>query len=348
MPTAAARTLSVAMATTMLAAPVVQAAPAEDDEASVMGILPTSYDGELERHWRVKLEESLYAGLSRADHELLSSQAVEAADAGAASCASPSCFAGVAQATGADHLVASKVSIRDRDFDIRLQLIDGSSGEVVATADGVCEMCGVDEAATAISDQAAALSAKLDAMGAGGAQLLVQSTPSGAMVFLDGASIGQTPLERELEPGTHMLRLQTEGYEPREVEVESVAGVDEKLSFHLQPIPNKRRLHARAWGWTTFAVGLGLVAGGGTLLGIDERPYRAQCSGPNMDFTGKCRFRYDTLTAGAVLTAAGGAVLALSIWLLVESRDRKGKRRGKRKRNKNRAYLPRFRPAFTF
>jgi PEGA domain len=43
---------------------------------------------------------------------------------------------------------------------------------------------------------------------AGGASVLLSSTPSGAMVRIDGATRGKTPLELRLLPGQHLLSLQ--------------------------------------------------------------------------------------------------------------------------------------------
>jgi hypothetical protein len=48
----------------------------------------------------------------------------------------------------------------------------------------------------------------------------VRSEPSGAAVFLDGTRIGVTPLERRrTEPGSFRLRVEREGYLPRETQV---------------------------------------------------------------------------------------------------------------------------------
>jgi serine/threonine-protein kinase len=48
-------------------------------------------------------------------------------------------------------------------------------------------------------------------------RVLVRSSPSGAAVFLDGHDAGRTPVAvRDLEPGTHRLRVVRDGYEAQE------------------------------------------------------------------------------------------------------------------------------------
>lgn len=53
-------------------------------------------------------------------------------------------------------------------------------------------------------------------------QLIVESTPPGAFVELDGASVGRTPIRRLVTTGVHTLRLALEGYttETREITID--------------------------------------------------------------------------------------------------------------------------------
>lgn len=54
----------------------------------------------------------------------------------------------------------------------------------------------------------------------GSAALDVASTPGGASVFVDGASVGVTPIKIMLKPGAHRLRVALSGYLPTEQAVE--------------------------------------------------------------------------------------------------------------------------------
>jgi serine/threonine-protein kinase len=68
------------------------------------------------------------------------------------------------------------------------------------------------------------------------ARLRVLSSPGGATVRLGDAVVGTTPLEAQVPPGRHTVRVRLDGYEPAQDEVE-VAGPRETatLSFALTP-----------------------------------------------------------------------------------------------------------------
>ena len=64
--------------------------------------------------------------------------------------------------------------------------------------------------------------------------LSISSNPIGADVYIDGVPKGVTPLEIEVEPGRHILRLELEGYKPIEKEISISAGDSLELSFGLE------------------------------------------------------------------------------------------------------------------
>lgn len=63
--------------------------------------------------------------------------------------------------------------------------------------------------------------------------LRVTSTPSGANVYIDDANVGKTPVEIEVAPGTHRIRVTRENYIPQE-ETLSVTK-DTQIHFDLKP-----------------------------------------------------------------------------------------------------------------
>jgi serine/threonine protein kinase len=84
-----------------------------------------------------------------------------------------------------------------------------------------------DDRAAASTGSGRAAAPKADTAGPGPAaplekpanvgRLLVRSTPSGAAVFLNGRDVGRTPVAlRDLETGTHGLRVVRDGYAPDE------------------------------------------------------------------------------------------------------------------------------------
>lgn len=71
------------------------------------------------------------------------------------------------------------------------------------------------------------------------ATLILDSTPSGARVFLDGEDtpVGSTPLRYPLTPGSHTLRLELDAHEPLEFALDAKYGAEMTQAKILTPIP---------------------------------------------------------------------------------------------------------------
>jgi hypothetical protein len=69
----------------------------------------------------------------------------------------------------------------------------------------------------------------------GPAAMRVDSLPAGAQVFVDGRSVGYTPMVvGELTPGTHSIRMQLPGYRPFVTAVTLGPGARERLAASLE------------------------------------------------------------------------------------------------------------------
>lgn len=68
-------------------------------------------------------------------------------------------------------------------------------------------------------------------------RLAVASTPSGAQVRLDGDLVGRTPLDLEVPPGRHGVRIELDGHMAHEAEVDARAGSTSSLAIVLQAAP---------------------------------------------------------------------------------------------------------------
>jgi hypothetical protein len=152
-------------------------------------------------------------------------------------------------------------------------------------------------------------------------------------VVLDGEDVGMTPLEVPLRAGRHTTRARLPGYFQQELEVDAVQGMRQAVVFQLvaEPPPtsarDRQREKVRPWGFASLVVGVASLAGGGALLGLDERPYRRHCSGADVDAQGDCRLRYDTLAGGIAATVTGAALTITGAALLgFAYRKRKGRR----------------------
>ena len=67
--------------------------------------------------------------------------------------------------------------------------------------------------------------------------LTVESTPAGALVFVDGQDTGKlTPADLELPAGDHMVAVQIEGFQRAEQAVNVIIGSQERVTFALPEV----------------------------------------------------------------------------------------------------------------
>lgn len=103
------------------------------------------------------------------------------------------------------------------------------------------------------------------------AVLTVKANVPGAQVFVDEDLRGETPLELELRPGPHVIRVRRIGYFEQTWSVATVAGeqYDRDLILEQQPdqkrteeavYKTEKRWYSRWWVWTLAAVGASGVA----------------------------------------------------------------------------------------
>lgn len=293
-----------------------------------VAVLPTSVSGELEEHWRVKLADRLLAGLVRGDFEVASVDTPEAA-----TCADVDCRRELARTHRAEYLVTSGIVAGERHYRVAVELVDGTTGSVLAVAARECDVCTVEEVGELLAEATTELRTKLDALVVGPPIVAIDSRPRGAKVELDGADVGVTPAETVVAPGPHEATITKEGYVVQRVTLRAVPGLREVLSVDLQALPRapapkpKPPRDLRPWGWSAVAVGVLALAAGATLLAFDGRPDERHCGGSDVDADGDCRYRYDSLAGGATLTALGSGGLIAGIALLAVDARRKARHR---------------------
>ena len=276
-----------------------------------VAVPPIRVVGELEGHWHRLLREQLVRRLEKA-------LTVVETDT---DCSTPRCFQDAAAAAKADYVVAAVVSVTDDDYQITVRLIDGADGSAIAVGADGCEVCAVEEVGDLLADQTVILRQKVEAMANAPPTLRISSTPSGALVFVDGELVGQTPLTRTVGAGPHEIRAELHGHISATASVVAGPGEEHERTLTLTAIPRIQR--AKPWAWGMLGAGaLGLTAGV-TLLVLDGRQYRLRCDGENVDEAGNCRFRYGTQTPGIVFTALGGATLITAAILLAVAHARR-------------------------
>jgi len=161
------------------------------------------------------------------------------------------------------------LTYRARDgLDYNLNLIDISTGR---TDNRVFEMVAIGGKADPVTTLIGAVQKTADKLfepkvEPGGVR--VSSETRGAMVYVDDAFVGTTPVRREgIEPGAHQLRVEKEGHLPftREVEVPPASILDVQVPLTALP---ERRKWPGTFAAVCFAVGAGAVVVGMVLTAL--------------------------------------------------------------------------------
>jgi len=315
-------------------APPMNAGPANADFKAA--ILPIAVEGEMSDADRDRLTQELVDGLQRGNFAIVSPTEVEAAVSNADSCDKKRCYSKIGDKTGASHIVRSVVTVNERDYDVSVALIDPANGNVLASSQESCEICGIADAGGLLSAASATLRTKLEALASGPASLQLASEPTGAIVSIDGEVAGTTPLDMPVVPGKKVIRISAEGYIAIEREVTFVEGVSESLSFELEEVPSK--LPGATWGWVSLGVGTAGLGSGIALTYLHGRENKRDCSRSNAtkDGDGDCKFLWNTKWAGAGASIAGAALLTLGVAILINSGVGK-KNKGSKKPKKEKA-----------
>ena len=295
--------------------PVVAVAGPAGTPEQRLAVLPLKVEGKVDAETLDRWTAGLRAGLARGDAPLVEPAALPEVDA---NCDRKACYDQVRTATGATHIVRTTLVAKNRDFLLKIDLVNVETGEVALTTDEVCEICGSEEVVSLLDSQGALLQTRLKALGTGPAVLILDSSPRGALVSIDGEVVGTTPLERPLLEGAHTLRVSLDGHVAEERELKIVKGAREQVSLTLKRTPGDPK--SRVLGAVGLSGGLALLGAGVTLLVLDDRPYKAKCSGENVDADMDCRFLFNTGVLGGALVGVGAILGTLGAVALYRNR----------------------------
>ena len=242
-------------------------------------------------------------------------------------CHALECAVNLADRQSIPLLVLARVVARERSYDLSLALHEVSTKRVLATSNETCDLCGLEEVKELISTRTFVLRDKIEALVTQSANLTISSSPTGAYVYIDGEAFGPTPRQVLVGAGEHRVEVRSDGFYPASRMVRTLRGMREIVHIEQQHLDRRRRpgqaaISPRGWAWLAMGTGVAVTAAGGVLLGIHHRPYRNDCTGDNIDATGRCRFRYNTQAAGTAMLIAGGALLVTSAVVFVMTRHR--------------------------
>ena len=286
---------------------------------SRLAVLAIAVTGAADESTAARLIGHLKKGLERGAFTIVDPAEVERHAPGG--CSESRCLTALRTQANAAFALRAKISVSDRDYVVHLDLLATRTGNVLATSEERCDLCGSTEAGTLVETQSALLRRALEDIIQGPSRLVVDSQPAGALVLVDNQLVGTTPVDQPVLEGEHVVRVMLDGYVSDERKVKLVRGVRERLELQLRRAPRLAR--SRSFGWASLFTGIPVLGVGVALLAIDgrERP----CT--DKDINGRCRYLYSTDIGGAAALAAGAALITIGTMLLLRTRDRPNPRR---------------------
>jgi hypothetical protein len=314
----AAFALVLTLGTTALAAPRV-------------AVLPMEFEGRVPEVSRVSLNERLVEGLAAAGFEVSAGDVLENALPKGTTpdlCHAAPCYKQLASKLVLDFLVIAQLKIKERNYELKLQLLGGRDGKPAADVHESCALCGMQEVGEKLDKLASVLMSHVGARRNDPARLMVQSQPPGAAVTVDGRSAGETPVSLELAPGQHEVVFEARGHAGARKKITLDPGVRGLVSVDLMPLHLpplgliKARGPAREFGVISMGAGLAaLGAGVAVLLAADHRPLL--CSGqtilpPPDDLNSRHCYVNARLPAGLLMGAGATALVTGGLILFVD------------------------------
>lgn len=206
-----------------------------------------------------------------------------------------------------------------RHLQIKWQVIDVQTADIAASDQIECRGCTEEQLMPQVGPRLAALLDRALARGRG--QLILQSTPPGAQLRIDGRAVGPTPFSALVLAGPHHVELVLSGYQSQQSDVDVQDGREARLDLTLDPVVRptvvqvvKRR--RPLWRVVTGAtlLGAGLIVGGFGVaaLSVDGTQTLSQCGDASAGDR-LCTFRTRDLGLGLLVPglalSVGGALL---------------------------------------
>jgi len=296
-----------------------------------LALIPVAIDGVVDEGADERLLTNLRKGFARGafglvDQAIVASLAPDGCD--------KSCVNALRDEQAVDYAVQTRIKVDDRDYIVEVDLVATEDASVVASTSDRCDLCGLAEVGQLLEAQTAVLRRKLEDLVRGPPVIVVDTVPSGALIFIDNELVGTSPLERPMIEGEHIVRVMLDGYVADEREVNLVSGVRETLDLELKRTPETRKF--RAIGWAALGLGIPTLGAGVTLLALHGR-YSGDCNGmltiydaDGNALTGTnpelepltCPTVFESRWGAGAALAGGAALLTTGILLLLRTRNR--------------------------
>ncbi len=204
----------------------------------------------------------------------------------------------------------------DADRTVLGRLYSAGDGSTLQVEQSVCQRCGSNERlAQEVSELVEAMVSDELANKATETYLDVSSSPSMALLRIDGTVVGQTGQAYRVSPGTHTIELELEGYRSARQELQVAANEHKALRVTLSKAEaadtdgiGMRRILA----YGALGLGAGALATGVTMLVID---------GESANASGERGRVNDTKGVGIASLVLGGLFVGGGVALLLTGED---------------------------
>jgi hypothetical protein len=162
-----------------------------------------------------------------------------------------------------------------------------------------CTACDAATALTMVDDLIREVGPFDEIQGA----LKLSSKPAGASVAIDGERVGVTPLHHELAAGRHDVQVARAGYAAERLTVTIEPAKVAEEAVELRWVGDRRLQRRRIASYVALSAGVALLAGGFTLLAVNEG---SSCAPSQRQCLYTRPYGIAALAGGAVFLGAGG------------------------------------------
>ena len=300
------------------------APPSDGASGPSVALLPIEFVDPLPEADQAGLERTIRDAFETPDLDLVQGAKVERArERGCPAQLDETCLRAIGSELGVTHVVTVEVHSADQDFRVLLRALGVTGDRSPSEVEVECPVCGIAEVESSVAAQAVVLRDRVIADVQPG-RLVVEGTPEGATVRVDGRRVGVVPFESELASGEHELLVSERGYFDAIVPIQITAGAVERIRVDLEPAGEEDRTQKR-WrspvGWTALGLGLAGAGAGVGLFVLHGRPHANLCDDmANIDINGACKWVYQTQAAGIGLLVGGVVVAGVGVTLVAIDR----------------------------
>jgi hypothetical protein len=223
-------------------------------------------------------------------------------------CATTACAVEAGELLGVSHLIRVRVEAEGADYDVALELLRATDGGRVRRLEVACPVCTVADLTSRVGAAAVEL---VEGQGAEVVEVVLSSSPDGALLTVDGVALGRAPTATTLAVGPHRVRAELPGRAAAERTIEVRADRPSQPFELVLATGSDAGADRRFATWKWVAAGGALVAIGTGIALI------AADGGGTCDGGGECERLYATGAAGWSTLALGAGLAGAAGWMFV-------------------------------